>query len=937
LLEKIAILEAFNGRDFYSFTLQENGSLHIAAGSNVSSTVKPPSGKDVIVTETHLTINPEQAALLDKAYQTLLDSVYEALLPQTRLKPYLDAISLKLTDTGISFDYSAVIQQLDVANKSNTVESILVSFELQHFINDDHLTRSLQFQRSQWINYLNTEQSVELNKYINDVWFSNKINSYIYIGTNEDDVLRGNYSSNNELYGGDGNDILSVGLYSTDNILAGGKGNDILYGNYGSDTYIFNLGDGKDQIIENGRKSSYDYRSGYLYKDDAIDTLRFGEGIRPEDIRMRREGNDFLLIHSNGSDQVLIKDIFSYNYGSPYAEINSLKVVEQISFADGTVWTWNQIVSQGFISYANDNGGVFYGWRGSNIIHGGDGNDIIYGGNGVNQFYGGKGDDILYGASDADTYIFNLGDGKDQIFERGYKYSDKAIDTLRFGEGIHPEDIKIQRNGNDFLLIHSNGTDQVRIKDVFNGDYVNSDKVVEQVTFANGTVWQWDQIILRGSIIHANNSDDTLHGLQGDDTIYGSIGDDVIYGHNGDDVIYGGDGNDILDGGLGRNQLHGGSGDDILRVAANAKDNLFVGGKGDDSLYGSRNADTYVFNLGDGKDQIFEQGHYYNNAIDTLSFGEGIRPEDIKVQREGNDFLFIHKNGTDQVRVKNVFNGDYVNLDKVVEQVTFANGTVWHWNELVSQDTVLHADVEGSTLHGLRGNDIIYGNAGDDILYGHEGNDVIYGGDGNDIIDGGSGSNQLYGGNGDDVLRVDDYSNNNLLVGGTGNDIIYGSSGADTYLFNLGDGQDHIFDPGCYNYYYGDNAVDTLRFGEGIRPEDISMRREGDDFLFIHSNGRDQVLIKNVFAMDTSHYSDVFSSWMSSGGMIKQVTFADGTVWDWKKLKQHTIISYADDHSNSFKFWDGSNIIYFMEVEIMISLMERLVAMNYMVVLEMIY
>jgi len=57
--------------------------------------------------------------------------------------------------------------------------------------------------------------------------------------------------------------------------------------------------------------------------------------------------------------------------------------------------------------------------------------------------------------------------------------------------------------------------------------------------------------------------------------------------------------------------------------------------------------------------------------------------------------------------------------------------------------------------------------------------------------------------------------------------------------------------------------------------------------------------------MDASHYSDVFSSRMSSGGMIKQVTFADGTVWE-----QHTIISYADDHSNSFKFWDGSNIIY---------------------------
>ena len=37
-----------------------------------------------------------QLALLDQAYSALKESVYDALLPQTRLKPYLDDIGLML-------------------------------------------------------------------------------------------------------------------------------------------------------------------------------------------------------------------------------------------------------------------------------------------------------------------------------------------------------------------------------------------------------------------------------------------------------------------------------------------------------------------------------------------------------------------------------------------------------------------------------------------------------------------------------------------------------------------------------------------------------------------------------------------------------------------------------------------------------------------------
>jgi len=712
LLEKIAILEAFNGRDFYSFTLQDNGNLYITAGSNVSSTVNPPSGKDVIVTETHLTINPEQAALLDKAYQTLLDSVYEALLPQTRLKPYLDSISLKWNGSDIAFDYSAVMQQLSTLSQSNAVEAVLLGFELKELLADSTFDEMLRSERINWISGLDSEKFMELNKHLISPWFSSKTNESIYIGTSENDTLKGNYKESSELYGGEGNDVLIAGYYSKDNILVGGKGNDTLYGSNAADTYLFNLGDGQDQIFENSEYNHY-------HDDNSIDTLQFGKDIRSEDISIRRDNTDLLFVHKNGTDQVSIKDVFSSSYSNwDNHWINYSRIVERVSFADGTEWTWDKIVQQGIMSYAADNGGAF---NGSQF------NDVIYG-------------------------------------------SDKA---------------------------------------------------------------------------------------------------DFISGYSGDDIIYGGKGDDVIDGGYGSNQLYGGSGNDILRVdEILSSNNLLSGGAGDDILYGSFNADTYLFNLGDGKDQIVEPTYNYHYGIDSLRFGEGIQSKDISMRREGHDFLFIHSNGSDQVLIKDVFSDNYshwdgyrIDNDRVIEQIVFADGTVWNWDDIVQKGIASYVTGDEFIFKGSQVNDIIYGSAGDDVIYSHNGDDIIYGGDGNDFIDSGEGSNQLYGGAGNDVLRVDNYSENNLLVGGTGNDILYGGYGADTYVFNPGDGQDKIIEPENHRHYDTDDAIDKLVFGEGIRAEDLWFEQHGQDLIVKIIGTDDQVLVQNWYEgkgyrIDEFHIAD---------------------------------------------------------------------------------
>jgi len=83
----------------------------------------------------------------------------------------------------------------------------------------------------------------------------------------------------------------------------------------------------------------------------------------------------------------------------------------------------------------------------------------------------------------ADTYVFNLGDGKDTIIEWGYE---SRTDVLRFGAGISASSLVVSRTGTD-LVISVSASDQVTIKDWFRADNYEGYSYIEQFQFANGT------------------------------------------------------------------------------------------------------------------------------------------------------------------------------------------------------------------------------------------------------------------------------------------------------------------------------------------------------------------------------------------------------------------------------------------------------------------
>ena len=190
----------------------------------------------------------------------------------------------------------------------------------------------------------------------------------------------------------------------------------------------------------------------------------------------------------------------------------------------------------------------------------------------------------------------------------------------------------------------------------------------------------------------------------------------------------------------------------------------------------------------------------------------------------------------------------------------------------------LNAIYNNSELYGYGGNDTISGFNGNDIIDGGEGDDYLYGGYGNDILDGGEGDDYLYGGYGNDILD-----------GGKGNDYLYGGEGDDTYIFNKGYGTDVI------NDY---NGLDTVKFGEGISPEDIAFVKNGYNLEICIKGTDDKVIIQYYFNND--NYSNF------------RYSFSDGTV---ATINKESLAFKFPELDNSYTFSSGDGQVSISDSE----------------------
>ena len=641
----------------------------------------------------------------------------------------------------------------------------------------------------------------------NDSIITGRGNDTVY-GGDGDDLIQ-NKGGQDYLDGGDGNDTL-IGYWSGGDTFIGGTGDDNITAYSTNDTFIFNLGDGHDTISDS----------------KGTDTIKFGEGITAGNTIFTGldKDNAMLITFKNSDDSILIKNATS----------SSSNRIEFYEYSDGTVLTIDEVLSKVATHGTNSNDILtdsllpekLFGYAGNDSITVKYGNDTVFGGegndtlisNGVNNILeGGLGDDYLQGAVWNDTYVFNLGDGNDTIFDHN------GTDTLQFGEGINAENTIFSTEGSHIKITFKNSEDSILLKDAAS----SSDRRIESFKYSDGTIITKEEM-LQMLVNHGTSADDTMTGSVLSEKIYGYDGNDSIISGNGNDTVYGGSGDDYIENNGGNDILYGEAGNDT--IINKSSDSTMIGGLGNDYLQGAVWNDTYIFNLGDGNDTIFDQ-----RGTDTLKFGEGITLENIVFtgvkNGNDNDFLITFKDTNDSILIKQGANTG----DNEINKFIFSDGTELTVSEAKSL----------TTTYGTNSNDILTGSVLSEKIYGYEGNDSINSSDGNDTVYGGAGDDYIENSKGNDVLygesgndTIVNNGQNSTIIGGLGNDSIQGGLYSDVYMFSLGDGSDTISDT---------RGTDTLQFGVGISIDNIVFTglTQGDDLLITFKNSNDSILVKN--------------------------------------------------------------------------------------------
>ncbi|WP_262386610.1 calcium-binding protein [Roseobacter fucihabitans] len=242
-------------------------------------------------------------------------------------------------------------------------------------------------------------------------------------GDEGDDRLIGQMG-NDSIYGEDGNDHIHGGIGS--DYIEGGVGNDYIYAGEGDDTAYGGRGN--------------DWMSGESGNDQLFgglgdDTMHGGLG---NDMMIGESGND-TLYGNEGDDR-----LFGHAGNDTFFGGNGNDAIDGGSGND--------------VIHGNLGNDRLIADEGDDVVYGGQGNDILAGGVGNDILAGGVGNDILVGGAGKDQFVFDIGDGDDQIND--FAQEDSLDLTAFFSAGQTLEDAASMENGN---LVLSNGDDRITL------------------------------------------------------------------------------------------------------------------------------------------------------------------------------------------------------------------------------------------------------------------------------------------------------------------------------------------------------------------------------------------------------------------------------------------------------------------------------------------
>ncbi|WP_137700266.1 VCBS domain-containing protein [Marimonas lutisalis] len=413
---------------------------------------------------------------------------------------------------------------------------------------------------------------------------------------------------------GTGND--RVFGFAGDQTIDGGEGNDYLSGRGGSDTYEFEAGDGRDVVWDDGFGST--------------DVVRFLDYASTDASFISKPGDrSTVIIDFGNGDSVELRNA---------VDTNASYEIEQVTFdGDGVTFTPEQLRQL--------------------LIHQSEtaGDDSIVGFGLNNELEGGLGDDFLTGKRGSDTYVFNMGGGRDRILDDGFS----STDTLRFTDYALADATfsRVAGYANDVLISFANG-DSVTIMGGFDGGATNG---IERIEFlGSGGLELLTQPDVRATILSSEPT----------------------------------------------------SGDDVISADFSTNDTV-NGGAGNDFLTLGRGSDTYVFEAGGGRDRIFDNGFNATDVLDLTDFviadasfrlREG-QPEKLVITLPGGDeVIVIGQTGTAGNIEQFVFSDGTLSYADILASPAFTG----------APGDVFTGTAGADTLSANGGYDHLFGLGGDD-------------------------------------------------------------------------------------------------------------------------------------------------------------------------------------------------------------------------------
>lgn len=435
----------------------------------------------------------------------------------------------------------------------------------------------------------------------------------------------------------------------------------------------------------------------------------------------RREGWVQTVTDLRGGDS---DNRIAVSYQDPWGQVRSVMV----SAGGG-----NDVVQA--LAYTGDQPELV-GYRLGHFLDGGAGDDRIHGSAFVDEISGGSGRDLLSGAGGNDVYVVEArDDGMDAIYDldtalMGYldhpgtaetqPLLDRARaeglsrqDTVRFGAGIRPEDIRVSWSvagvgglpvadesasgawwGSQRALLLSwskegRGLGGVRVAyDAELADAIGFG--VERYEFADGTVMtQADMLALAGPDPVKAGVSSVQRDADGTTTVYSTTSHTLS--RTRDHVVL-----------LGSTDIN---------ATGNERANVLLGNAGNNRLNGKGGADIMAGGLGDDTYRVDDVG-------------------DVVAERAGQ--------GTDRI---------YTTVDYALPE---------------NVEELYAASDAGLTLKTGAVGGLLVGRAGNDTLVGARGNDTLKGGAGADTLIGGGGENLLIGGAGADRYLLGGWERNTV-------------------------------------------------------------------------------------------------------------------------------------------------------------------------------